>query len=296
MKSKLRAEIEVRDNYRIPAWENVGQPNWLVEDLNNMNIEIPFTDQTDLIPFKIKSTLGHITVEGEVFLGEIKHSDEDLQSYRYEKDIAGQKKQILLQEFEVRINDLFLALQISQPARIDFLKIMLFLDDIESKPLYYEKLLSPSLAYISLDYGNFNRDIIDMIDFFKVWKWLLEQNDFWNEVPESTIGIFLNYFRYFHYDSSPLSLMWIAMALESILVSNDRFSQSQIKGKLKLLLKECYDESKINKFVDGFYQLRSKIAHGKQKLFRPTLIHDALDSVEKLDKLFGKMVSLATLL
>lgn len=287
MKSKLRAEIEVRDNYRIPAWKNVDEPNWLLKYFNGISIEAPFTDLTDLISLNIKSTLNHITVEAEV-LESVVYNENDLDFFGYSETIINTHKRIRLHEFEVRINDLFIALQISQPGRIDFLSITLFLDDIMHKPIYYKKVLSPSLTYLSLDYGNFNKMIIDNIEFRRVWKWLINQKDFWNETPDSKTGIFLNYFRYYHYDSSPLAYMWLAMALESILVTNEKFSKVQISGKLKVLFKHYYKTSEIDKFVGEFYKLRSKIAHGKQRLFRPTLLHDALDSVNEIEKTFYK--------
>ena len=127
---------------------------------------------------------------------------------------------------------MFIALQIAQPARIDFKKIRLFIDNNELKPIYY--------------------------------------------------------LRYFHYDKSPLAYMWLAMALEAMLVTSDKFQKSQISGKLKVLFKEFYNEIDMNKFVEEFYQLRSKIVHGKQRLFRPTILHDALKTVEKLDGIFSK--------
>ncbi|HBJ1650197.1 TPA: hypothetical protein LA460_002386 [Clostridium botulinum] len=270
MKSSLRAEIDVRYNYKSD------------ECLNNINIEIPFSNLSDMVTLIVKSIFNNsIIIEAEVFYEEPKCGDEDLKFFKTKENMLNFYKKLLLYEFEVRINDLFIALQIAQPARIDFLKIRLFQDEIESKPLYYEKLITPALASITIESNN----RVHTVDFLEVWNWLIKQNDFWCEVPEDKIGIFLNYFRYFHYDSSPLAFMWISMALESILVTNN-FQKSQLKGKLKVILKEQYSEAEIDRFVNSFYDLRSKIAHGKQRLFRPTLLHDALSTVGKVDKVF----------
>lgn len=272
MKSNLRAEIDIRYNYNRDEY------------LNNINIEVPFSELSNMMTLNIKSILNNrIIIETEVFYEEPKCGDEDLKFFKTKENMLNVYKQLLLDEFEVRINDLFVALQISQPARVDFLKIRLFQDEIESKPLYYEKLITPAFASIAIESNN---NIVKTLDFLNVWNWLIKQNDFWREVPKENVGIFLNYFRYFHYDSSPLAFMWISMALESILVTNARYSQSQLKGKLKVILKEQYNEVEINKFVKSFYDLRSKIAHGKQRLFRPTLLHDALTAVEQVDKVF----------
>lgn len=289
MNIKLRAEIEFKDNYKLPGWGWVDAPNWLLENFNKLKVKIPFTDMDEDIlkqyDLYIESNLTHITLETNV----------DIRYTYYEKELGvvyneanDPYKKIVLHEFEVRINDIFIALQIAQPARIDFMEIKLFLDEYEFSPLYYKNLRYPGITWIALDWGNYNKEIIKNMDFAKVWNWLLKQKDFWNEVPEDKMGIFLNYFRYFHYDRSPLAYMWLSMALESILVTNEKFSKSQISGKIKVLFQQFYNESDINKFIEEFYQLRSKMAHGKQRLFRPTILHDAIEAVEKLDKVFFK--------
>lgn len=285
MRCKLRAQIKIRDNYKTNKSIYNEECEWLIKNFSDDSLEIPltniYTDSVENFCFNIQSESEYINIEAEIDLEENIITKEDLQFFETREVMEQTYKRILCDEFEIRINDIFLALQISQSGRFDFLKIRLFIDDVEKEALYYNKILTPAITENSRIYGN---KTIKTIEFSKVWKWLTEQNDFWNEVPDDKIGIFLNYFRYFNYDKSPLAIVWISMALESILVTNEKFSKSQLNGKLKIILDGYYTEEEIDKNVSCFYKFRSKIVHGKQRLFRPTIVHDALDSVVKIDE------------
>ncbi|WP_252254340.1 HEPN domain-containing protein [Clostridium sp. ZBS12] len=289
MRCQLRAQINIRDNYKTNKSICNEKCEWLTKNFSNIDLEIPLTDiYTNSIKnlyFNIQNVRDYINIEAEIDLEENRITKEDLQFFKTREVMEQTYKRILCDEFEIRINDIFLALQISQPGRFDFLKIRLFVDNIEKETSYYNKILTSAITENIRIYSN---KTIKTVEFNKVWKWLTEQKDFWNEVPDDKVGIFLNYFRYFNYDKSPLAIIWISMALESILVTNEKFSKSQLNGKLKIILDRYYTDDEVDKNVNYFYKFRSKIVHGKQRLFRPTILHDALDSVAKIDEELSK--------
>lgn len=191
---------------------------------------------------------------------------------------------IIPQEFVIRIFDLFMAIQLSNPGMIDFYSIKAKKEGDGSSIGLLNKLNNP--VYTSLEYLTRQDQMAfyHTIEIDNVWKWLKGFDDFWVEVPKTQLGKALNYFRYIFYEDSPLNIVWLFMAVECLLVENSNFAKSQIKGKSLALLNHYGLEPFSRKDVDDFYKFRCNIVHGKQKFYRPTVQNDALDEVTLIDE------------
>lgn len=259
--------------------------NWSLEELNKCTLQVPFIDRNQVFTFSVDSSTLIIETVIPDYIVEVDMSDlseEQLREFSTEQF----EKDLIKAEFEIRINDIFLALQIAQPARYNFGNIKIYQDDKTINISYNDKLCANYIAECTIFLRKYEKDIIKGISFNDVWDWLLEIKDFWDEVPNSKIGIYLNYYKYFCSDTGPLSINCLEMSIECLLAPKTDFIKNQIKGRLKVLLKDFYDENYINKAVDNFYKLRSKINHGKQKLNRPTILADAMPEVINIDNVF----------
>ncbi len=185
------------------------------------------------------------------------------------------------QEFQSHVFDIYFAIQLSYPGLIDFSDINFYLNNVEYG-YYYNKLINPtffSVEFLEEDMSFYYQDIA----FDDVWEWLMGFEDYWIETPRTSLGRAINYLRYVFFEASPMSVYWSFMAVESLMVTNQSFSKSQIQGKTKALTDYYkYDEIQQNK-IKSLYKFRSKIAHGQQVFYRPILQHDALKDVERID-------------
>lgn len=240
-------------------------------------------------PFKF-----NISVNGNKLLFKQKFSltDSNIEGLEGFADKVSIGYSIIPQEFAMRIFDLFMAIQLSNPGAIDFYSIKVTKEDNEQFVYSSNKLNNP--VYTSLDF-QVDKDQLAFyhtIEIDRVWEWLKKFNDFWIEVPKTSLGIALNYFRYIFYEESPLNIVWLFMAVERLLVENGKFAISQIRGKSFALLNHYGLNSFSKKDIDGFYKFRSKIVHGEQRFYRPTVQYDALDDVTSIDEnilLYGRM-------
>ncbi|WP_213516970.1 HEPN domain-containing protein [Paenibacillus montaniterrae] len=187
-------------------------------------------------------------------------------------------------EFNVMIHNFYLACQISDPAGFEITNIKILVDGYDKKFVFTKSLLNPFSVGNLVDEKNPFSRLIDRIHVNSVIDWLKGQKDFWKEVAQSKTGISINYFRYFHEENGPMNCLWLCMALEALLVTNQNFSRNQIYGKLRYFIDEEEIDSKtLQKLVDNFYSFRSKIVHGKLNLYRPTMIHNATKEVDILE-------------
>lgn len=257
-----------------------------VDQWRNLNyVELPILlGERDFISY-LKVIDNQLNVELTIPLGKMDLPDEELTKaakwFNWTKSETRLyfEKLLYVEEFEVRLHDIFLALQIAAPAEVNFVKMDIFQDGELVKNKFHDQLVTPEFALCGVeDYDS----MINTVEFIKVWQWLRLVKDFWMETPNSKTGVLLNYFRYFYYDKPPLAILWLVMALEAILVTNQSFSKNQIVGKLSVLLNNKLTQEKIKDLVEELYNLRSKIVHGKQRLFRPTMLNDGLSNVVEL--------------
>ncbi|MFJ8531675.1 hypothetical protein [Bacillus sp. NPDC094106] len=261
----LNALIKIRGDFK-----------WIRNQLHKTKVYVPMGIIEDqLFEFFVKDNF--IIIKCNIPLNQSNLEEKDFDEI-FTREIVETK--LYEQEFRVRLHDIFISLQIAKPNCIDFTNISLYSNEREIPTLYYNSLFSP---YALEDTEEQFDNIYETLDFIVVWEWLKKQQEFWLEVPSTKIGRFLNYVRYIYYDSGVLSSLWLSMALESLLVENQSFSKSQMTGKLYELLKEHFSREEIKKYVNRFYELRSKIAHGNLNLYRPTLIYDAIKEVANLD-------------
>lgn len=188
------------------------------------------------------------------------------------------------QEFAMRIFDLFMAIQLSNPGAIDFHSVKVRKEGSDQSVYSSNKLNNP--VYTSLEYleNNDQRSFYHTIEIDRVWEWLKKFSDFWVEVPKTKLGRTLNYLRYIFYEDSPLNIVWLFMATECLLVEGDKFQKNQIMGKSLALCNHYGLTPFPKKEVNAFYGFRSNIVHGGQRFYRPTLQNDATDEVTSIDE------------
>jgi hypothetical protein len=189
-------------------------------------------------------------------------------------------------EFNVMIHNFYLAFQMADPAGFEITNVTILIDGYDKKFVFTKRLLNPFSVENLVDEESRFAGLINRIDINRVINWLKGLKDFWDEIAPSKIGISINYLRYFYEESGPLNCIWLCMALEALLVTNQNFSKNQIYGKLRYFIsEEDIDSKTLQKLVDNFYSFRSKIVHGKLNLYRPTLIHNATKDVDLLEDL-----------
>ncbi len=253
-----------------------GNKEWLKNQLHNVKIDVPMEiieNQEFVFVVKEKS----IIIKCDIPLNQSNLDDKE-----FDETFTREAVESLFyrNEFKVRIHDIFICLQIAKPNCVNFNEISLYINKRKVPTLFYNNLHTPFDLEM---YEEPFRRMYETLDFIVVWEWLKKQQEFWMEVPQTNFGRFLNYVRYIYYDSGVLAPLWLSMALESLLVENQSFAKSQMAGKLYELFKGNFSIEEIKVYVNKFYKLRSKIAHGNLRLYRPTLIHDALKEVEDID-------------
>ncbi|MCM3747902.1 HEPN domain-containing protein [Paenibacillus pasadenensis] len=187
-------------------------------------------------------------------------------------------------EFNVMIHNFYLVFQIADPAGFEITNFKIFIDGYDTEFVFRERLLNPFSVENLVNRENQFARLINRIDIISVIDWLKGLKDFWTEIALSKTGTSINYLRYFYEDNGPLNCLWLCMALEALLVTNQNFSKNQIYGKLRYFIDEEEIDSKtLQKLVENFYSFRSKIVHGKLNLYRPTMIYDASKEVNTLE-------------
>ncbi|NNU76554.1 HEPN domain-containing protein [Clostridium estertheticum] len=200
---------------------------------------------------------------------------------------------IMPQEFEVRLFDLFLAIQISRPGEMDFKNVKIHKNTINDENYknvgpYYKGLNNPSFTTLEFLDDKDKQKYYHQFDFEQVWCWLNNFDEFQTEVPKTKLGKALNYIRYMFIQDSIMNIIWIIMALESLLVENQTFNRNQLYGKINTLHKYFDIEPFSKKEIKDLYEFRSKIVHGNQMIYRPTLQYNALNDVEVIDNKIEK--------
>lgn len=193
-------------------------------------------------------------------------------------------------EFEMRLFDLLLAIQISRPGEIDFYDMVIYKDD-KSREVYYKKVVNPWFITTEFLDNNEKQKYYHQFDFKQVWDWLSNLAEFWDGMPKSKIGKALNYISYVFTQDSTLNIIWIIMALESLLVENQAYSKNQLYGKIITLHKYYHIQPFPKKQFDEFYKFRSKIIHGEQSFYRPNCYFSGndVDLIDNKIMKFGRM-------
>ena len=197
----------------------------------------------------------------------------------------------------MRLFDLFLAIQISRPGEIDFKNVKIYKNNSSNTNdinicSYYKRISNPAFTTIEFLDNESAQKYYHQFDFEQVWCWLNNFDEFWSEVPKTKTGKALNYIRYIFLQDSAMNIVWIIMALESLLVENQTYSKNQLYGKISTLHKYYHIEPFSKKQFDDFYKFRSKIVHGEQMFYRPTLHFDGLNDVKIIDnkiERYGRM-------
>lgn len=187
-------------------------------------------------------------------------------------------------EFNVMIHNFYLIFQIADPAGFEITNVTILIDGYDKKFVFSNSLLTPFSVENIKNETNQYAKLFKTIEVTNVINWFKGLKEFWDEISVSRTGVSINYLKYFYEASGPLNSLWLCMALEALLVTNQNFSKNQIYGKLRYFIsEEEVDSRTLKKLVENFYSFRSKIVHGKINLYRPTLIHNASKEVDLLD-------------
>lgn len=111
-------------------------------------------------------------------------------------------------------------------------------------------------------------------------------------MPKSKIGKAFNYISYVFTHDLVLNIIWIVMALESLLVENQAYSKISYMVKWLLYISIMIYNLSSKKQFDEFYKFRSRIVHGKQSFCRSNCYFswDDVDLIDNKIMKFGRMV------
>ncbi|MET3210669.1 UNVERIFIED_CONTAM: hypothetical protein ABIC26_003630 [Paenibacillus sp. PvR008] len=264
--ANLQADLKVRVS------------EFIYEQIQNKSFAIPMNDVGEIEYFFKFTDQDILTVKAMFPVDCPRFEDEQFDEVFTKSAVT---RLIFRSEFDVMIHNFFLAFQIADPAGFDIVHKTIYVDEKESYAMGIH--LHTPFAVEELYENEVFENLLEPLNVEIVLDWLIKQKDFWGEIANSKTGTALNYLRYYFENKSPLGTLWLCMALESLLVENQNFSKNQIYGKMFFLTEGKIDKDMLKGFVDRFYSFRSKIVHGKLNLYRPTLIHDADDEVNKLD-------------
>jgi len=156
---KLVATIDVRINSELPENKKAVQGvDWLVRNLNNKKLLVPFSilDQEQELNIAV-------VVHGETFKKllilsivplMISNMSDEVFDDNFPRELI--ERRLLLTEFEIRVNDIFIALQIANPGEFDFLNISFFMDGMKMDSVYHDRLFTPFAVLNSKENVSFN--------------------------------------------------------------------------------------------------------------------------------------------